>query len=184
MRVGTWTSRRRRSPTRCSSTATTRVAELYGVVNVPTTVWIDEDGRIARPPSIAPADDKFKDFTQIDSAVHHDALLRRWVRDDVAPLDARRGPGPPRRTDRGAAAGAAPSGGSAMHLLRAGHEDGRKPHLAHALRAARRRTGRSTGARCRCVGMDPFGQDFFDFYERGRTPAVRATAPTDGVGAR
>src|SRR5260370_39883950 len=63
------------------------VAERYGIVNVPTTVCIDEQRRIVRPPAIAPADDTFRDFTHIDSSIHQTALLR-WVLDDVAPLTA------------------------------------------------------------------------------------------------
>lgn len=36
------------------------VAELYGIVNVPTAVWIDEEGRIVRPPEPAGVSDSFR----------------------------------------------------------------------------------------------------------------------------
>jgi hypothetical protein len=36
------------------------VAERYGMVNVPTAVWIDEDGFMARPPEPAGASDMFR----------------------------------------------------------------------------------------------------------------------------
>src|SRR5262245_43950236 len=36
------------------------VAELYGMVNVPTAVWIDEAGRIVRPPEPAGMGDGFR----------------------------------------------------------------------------------------------------------------------------
>lgn len=37
-----------------------RVADLYGLVNVPQAVWIDEAGRIVRPPESAGATDHFR----------------------------------------------------------------------------------------------------------------------------
>ena len=37
-----------------------RVADLYGMVNVPQSVWIDEAGRIVRPPETAGSTDHFR----------------------------------------------------------------------------------------------------------------------------
>lgn len=44
----------------CLIDADHRVAALYGLVNVPQAVWIDEAGRIVRPPESAGATDHFR----------------------------------------------------------------------------------------------------------------------------
>jgi hypothetical protein len=54
------------------------VSELYSMVNVPTGVWIDEQGRIVRPNEVAFVDDRFKNFTGLDSAPYLNAL-KDWV---------------------------------------------------------------------------------------------------------
>ena len=61
------------------------VADLYNMVNVPTAVWIDERGRLARPNDVAFGTDTFRHITGIEAA-HHVGLLRRWVRGEVAAL--------------------------------------------------------------------------------------------------
>jgi tetratricopeptide (TPR) repeat protein len=48
------------------------------MVNVPTAVWIDERGRIVRPNEVAFIDDRFKSFTNMESANYIDAI-RDWA---------------------------------------------------------------------------------------------------------
>jgi peroxiredoxin len=55
-----------------------RVADLYQVLNVPTVVWIDEDGRVARPNDTQAATDLFRSMNGLDSG-RALAALRRWV---------------------------------------------------------------------------------------------------------
>ena len=54
------------------------VTQKYGMVNVPTAVWINELGRIVRPNEVAFIDDRFKSFTNMDSAPYVDAI-RDWA---------------------------------------------------------------------------------------------------------
>ena len=63
------------------------VADLYGIVNVPAALWIDENDKIVRPADSTPASDMWRSFSGVDSAVHHD-LLRRWVRGNELTMDA------------------------------------------------------------------------------------------------
>jgi hypothetical protein len=61
------------------------VADLFNMVNVPTVVWIDERGRIARPNDVAFGTDTFRHITGIEAA-RHLGLLRAWVRGETAAL--------------------------------------------------------------------------------------------------
>src|SRR5215813_7562163 len=54
------------------------VTQRYGMVNVPTGVWIDEQGRIVRPNEVAFIDDRFKSFTKMESAPYIEAI-RDWA---------------------------------------------------------------------------------------------------------
>jgi hypothetical protein len=60
------------------------VAHRYGMINIPTMVWIDEAGQIVRPNDVAVTNDSFKDFTGIESGPRMEAL-RAWARDGVLP---------------------------------------------------------------------------------------------------
>jgi peroxiredoxin len=62
------------------------LTELYAISNVPTVVWIDEDGRIARPNAEAFGTDTFAEFTGAESSPHLE-LVRRWVRHGELPMD-------------------------------------------------------------------------------------------------
>jgi hypothetical protein len=54
------------------------VTQKFGMVNVPTAVWIDERGRIVRPNEVAFIDDRFKGFTGMESAPYV-AAIRDWA---------------------------------------------------------------------------------------------------------
>jgi hypothetical protein len=62
------------------------VADLYGMINVPTVVWIDEAGRIVRPNSADFGTDTFKQFHGRESAPFL-AAVRAWVREGRLPYD-------------------------------------------------------------------------------------------------
>lgn len=64
-----------------------QLAELYAFSNVPTVVWIDADGSIARPNSAEVGTDMFVEFTGVTSAEHMDQV-RDWVRTGAVPADA------------------------------------------------------------------------------------------------
>jgi peroxiredoxin len=135
-------------------------AERYGIVNVPSTVWIDEDGQVVKPPTISPGDDQFRDFTKIDSARHHDAL-RRWVTDGELPDTAGLEVTP--RTSQEQLAQAERRIGAWLHDR--GHVDAARAHLARAVELAPWDwTVRRAGIALR--GDDPFlGEEFIAFWQ-------------------
>jgi peroxiredoxin len=135
-------------------------AEKYDITNVPSVVWVDEDDRIVKPPTIAPGDDSFREYTKIDSSRHHDAL-RAWVATGQLPTSAERDPQP--RTDDGQRA--LGERRIAAHLVRRGDTDRARVHLAAAQELAPwdwtvRRGGIAL------TGGDPFlGEEFLAFWE-------------------
>jgi len=137
-------------------------AEGFGIVNIPATVWIDEQGTIVRPADIAPADDQFRSFTHIDSSVHHDEL-RRWVHKGTLPLatDVVRArqhlPSPEvqlARAERRLGA----------HLRRTGNGEAGARHLARAVELAPLDWTIRRGS-MPLTGQDPFGTEFFEFWQ-------------------
>jgi peroxiredoxin len=135
-------------------------AERFGITNVPSTVWIDEAGRVVKPPTIAPGDDQFKEFTQIDSTRHHEAL-RRWVR--TGELPATSVPEIAARTPAELLALAERRVGAYLHG--AGHGEAAASHLAAAVELAPWDwTVRRANIALR--GEDPFlGEEFVAFWQ-------------------
>lgn len=148
-------------------------AERYGISNVPSVVWVDEDDRIVKPPTIAPGDDQFVEFTQIESEQHHD-LLRAWARDGVLPASA--AGELPERTDEEQRALAVRR--VAACLQRRGRTEAAKAHLATAQELAPwdwtvRRGG------IMMTGGDPFlGEEFTSFWEQWDAAGRPGYTPT------
>ncbi len=141
------------------------LTELYAISNVPTVVWIDEGGRIARPNAEAFGTDTFADFTGAESAPHLD-LVRRWVRHGELPMDE----------DEARAAVADLSEDEVLARLhfRIAAEAHRRGDAEttrrHVLRAGELAPDDLTVWRAGMplIGEDPFGQDFLDRYDGWR----------------
>lgn len=124
------------------------VADLYGMTNVPQAVWIDEQGKLVRPPESAGASDAFRqmDVTTFtlppDAAaagqaarVRYEDALRDWARNGaksryvMAPDEIRKRMRGPSEKDAEAAAWVA----LGAHLHRKGDVAGAKAAFAKAI---------------------------------------------------
>jgi peroxiredoxin len=148
-------------------------AERYGITNVPSVVWVDEDDTVVKPPTIAPGDDQFVEFTKIEAERHHE-LLRRWAR--TGELPERANAEPTDRTDAEQLALAERR--LAAYLQRAGSPDAARRHLAVAQELAPwdwtvRRGGIAL------TGGDPFlGEEFVSFWEEWDASGRPGYTPT------
>lgn len=143
------------------------VADWFGIVNVPTAVWFDEQGDMVRPPTIAPGDDRFREFSGVDSAVHHDALRKWAVEGEIESGLVARWSQPP--ADQPSLARAHRRVAAWLH--RAGDDDAATPHFEKAAELAPDDWTIRRGS-MPLQGADPFGDEFFafavDWHERGR----------------
>ena len=134
-----------------------RVADLYGMVNVPTVVWIDESGKIVRPNDVAFATDTYREITKMDAAKSLGAI-RAWVNGhsqipDAATIKARQAlPTAEHQLARA-------EFGLARWLWEHGQGEAAKPHFASADKLAPHDWTIRRGSML-MRGMDPFGQDF------------------------
>jgi hypothetical protein len=131
----------------CLIDADHHVADLYNLVNVPQAVWVDEDGRIVRPPETAGSTDGFrvmdrKTFAMPDAVIAernrvktlYISAVRDWVQRGAASINAL-------DERRAAAKLAAPSDAIAeaharfrlgQHLVRQGQVDEGQAQMARA----------------------------------------------------
>jgi peroxiredoxin len=133
-------------------------ADAYDVVNVPTVVWIDEDGRIARPQDSQTATDTFRDWNGLSAEAAGEAL-RRWVRDDDAGLtstEVREHLRLPTEADQRARAETRLASWLAAHE----HPEAAERHFAAAAAAAPFNVALRRGALPQ-RGIDPFGAEYF-----------------------
>jgi thiol-disulfide isomerase/thioredoxin len=133
-----------------------RLSDLFGVVNVPATIWLDEEGRVVKPPTIAPGDDQFVEFTELESARHHDAL-RAWVRGGDVPAI-------PEVVDDEDLRAARAERRLAAWLHRHGETEAAERHFAEAVSKAPLDFS-IVRSSMPLRGQDPFGTEFFELWE-------------------
>ena len=126
-----------------------RLADLYNMVNVPEAVWIDEDGRIVRPPEPAGSSEGFRPMNRQTKEMPEEAArltaqakatyvdaIRDWVRNGPRSehaLDARRAFAHVKAPDDNAAR-AHVAFRLGQYLIRAGRSDEGRRWLAEASR--------------------------------------------------
>lgn len=152
--------------------------DLYGMINVPTVVWIDEEGRIARPNDASFASNRFKLLTGLDSK-RHLRHLRAWVRDEapaLTPSEVRKHQDLPTADEQEARAEFT----LAWWLSREGHDDDAEPHYSRAAELAPHDLTIRRGS-MRTRGLNPMGLAFLKIAIKSaltRTPLYR---PLKGI---
>jgi peroxiredoxin len=138
------------------------LSETYGITNVPTVVWIDEDEHIVRPNTPMFGDDQWVEFTGISSKPSM-AAIRTWAREGEVDIDV--------DAAREAVEDLSPELEEARlrfrlgaHLAREGDEDGGRRQLAAAADLAPDDLTIWRAA-MPLIGEDPFGEGFFAKFE-------------------
>jgi len=137
------------------------VADLYRIINVPTSVWIDERGRIVRPNDAAFGNDTFVAMHGIESGPHI-AALRDWVIEGRLPYDEagirqrQMLPTPAEQLARTEFT-------LAWHLHQQGRREAAERHFVRAGELAPHDFTIRRGS-MPIRGLDPMGPDFADMY--------------------
>jgi hypothetical protein len=132
------------------------IADLFNIVNVPTSVWIDERGQIARPNDVAFGTDTFRHITSVDSS-RYLAAVRAWVRGERPASAARARELTPVPSDADQQARA--EFGLAEWLWEQGRPEAAERHFARAGELAPHDFTIRRGS-MPMRGLDPFGPDF------------------------
>lgn len=133
-------------------------ADAFDVVNVPTVVWLDEEGAIVRPQDSQTATDTFRDWNGLSAEASGQAL-RRWVLEGdtgLTPEQARARLRLPAPGDQLARAETR----LGTWLVANGHPDAAERHFARAAEAAPHNVALRRGALPH-RGVDPFGDEYF-----------------------
>ena len=136
--------------------------DAYGIRNVPTVVWVDENDRIVRPNSPEFGDDQFIDFHGQPSAPHLEAL-ERWIVNGEKPYhsdnEVRAEQFRPDDDQQLARA----EYRLAVELWRSGEKDLAEQHFVRAGELAPYDFTIRRGS-MPLRGQDPFGEPFFELY--------------------
>jgi hypothetical protein len=123
-----------------------------------------------KPPTIAPGDDQFQEFTEVAAARHHDAL-RRWAdTGEVPTVDDVPADDEALRTARAERRLAA-------WLHRHGHAEAAEEHFAAAVALAPLDFTIRRGS-MPLRGQDPFGTEFFALWEEWTAAGRPGYTPT------
>ncbi len=147
-------------------------ADVFNIINVPTMIWIDADGRIVRPNDVRFGTDLFVALTNRPSAPFL-AAIRAWVRDDagvLAPDEIRQYQVLPSREQQAARAEFT----LAWHLHRAGRREAAERHFLRAGTLAPRDWTIRRGS-LPIRGIDPMAsEEFLALWQEGppRYPAA------------
>lgn len=137
-------------------------AELYGFINVPSIVWIDEQGMIVRPARVEHASNEFQWVHGLDCEPHM-AALRHWVNTgetDMSCAEVKQGLMPPSDDEQLARCHFQ----LGFYLYQQDNQQAAKQQFEIAEQLSPDDWTIRRGSMW-LRDMDPFGQDFFDVWE-------------------